>query len=663
MMLGLLLAVPGLFLVTGLLAALVGRSDRASRLIGTTGCVVGSGLGLAGSLIALLRGERAVTRFAWTLPVGELRFGIDPLSSFFLLCIFLVGGLAAAYGGSYLHEPSGRRRVAPALAFFPVLVAAMAGVVLARDAMVLMVAWEVMSVASFLLVTFEHDRPEVRRAGLLYLIASQAGAACLLLLFAVLGRAAGSYDFDRLGAAAAVPGLATTAFLLAVAGFGTKAGFWPLHVWLPDAHPAAPTHVSALMSGVMIKMGIYGLLRTLTFLGPPPTWWGALMIVIGSISGIVGVLLALAQHDLKRLLAYHSVENIGIIALGIGLGLLAESHHDPMIAYLGFGGALLHVLNHGIFKGLLFQSAGSIQKGTGTRDIESLGGLLRNMPVTGAMFMVGSIAICGLPPLNGFVSEWLMFVGAMRGGAVFIPGWTVFSIVVVVALALIGGLATACFVKAFGIVFLGEPRGDAVRGANESGWGMRTAMSAGALLCVVIGVWPAGAMRLVMPAVADLTRTTGDLRPLTALLNSIARSTLVLAALVLVLGLGRKALLRGRTVSRAPTWGCGYEAPSARMQYTAESFGRPLLEPFALIVGARVDASGPEGVFPAVARYQRHIGDMAGERVFLPAYGRVLQLFSRVRGLQHGRIQLYLAYILITLIVLLVWQLSAAGGR
>jgi len=662
-MLGLLLALPILLVVTAAASAVVAKSDRIARIVGTAGCLVTCGVGVPTSLVAVLRASRDEIRSGWTLPVGELHFGIDPLSAFFLLCIFLVSGIAAVYGAGYLLAYAGRRRLAPALVFFPLLVAAMATVVLARDAIVLIIAWEIMSVASFFLVIFEHDRPEVRRAGVLYLIASQAGVVCLFVLFALLGRAAGSFDFDRLSGAALTPGLANAAFLLAVAGFGTKAGFWPLHVWLPDAHPAAPTHVSALMSGVMIKMGIYGLLRILLLLGPPPSWWGVVMIGVGGVSGIAGVLLALAQHDLKRLLAYHSVENIGIIALGIGIGLLGVSQGQPFVGFLGFAGAMLHVLNHGLFKGLLFQAAGSIQKATGTRDIESLGGLLRTMPVTGALFLVGSIAICGLPPLNGFVSEWLVFIGAFLGGAAFAPGWTVYAILVVVALALIGGLAAACFVKAFGIVFLGEPRSDRALQAHESGAAMRGAMLVSALLCAAIGVWPAGALRLVAREAAELARIPAGAGPSLPMLSAIPRAALVLAALATLLTLVRALLLRRRAVLRAPTWGCGYAAPTARMQYTAGSFARPLLEPFALIAGARLEARGPDGPFPTSARYARHFGDMAGERVFAPAYRRVLHLFSRVRGLQHGRMQLYLAYILITLIALLVWQLSGLGGR
>ncbi len=427
---------------SGLAAALSGRCDRAALWIGTAGAALSCAAGLSAALSALIAGSQSALRAAWPLPVGELHVALDPLSSFFLVCVFLVSGLSAIYGAGYLRADLGKRRLAPAVFFYNLLVASMAVVAIARDGILFLLAWEVMSLTSFFLVTFESEREDVRRAGTTYLIASQLGVVFLFVLIAVLGRGSGTYDFDVLATAGkAAPAIATPGFLLAVVGFGTKAGFWPMHIWLPDAHPAAPSHVSAVMSGVMIKMGIYGLLRILPFLGPPPVWWGAILIAIGAVSGVAGVLHALAQHDLKRLLAYHSVENIGIIALGIGLGLLGQSQGNPSVAFLGFAGALLHVLNHGLFKGLLFQGAGSVLHGTGTRDIDSLGGLSRRMPTTAATFLVGSVAICGLPPLNGFVSEWLIYIGAFRGGAIFPTRWAVWALAVVPALALIGGLA------------------------------------------------------------------------------------------------------------------------------------------------------------------------------------------------------------------------------
>jgi hydrogenase-4 component B len=644
----------------GFFSLFAGHSDRAALVVGTVGSALACLAGVAASLSALIDGEERSLRAAWPLPVGELHVALDALSSFFLVCVFLVSGLAAVYGGGYLRPYIGKRRLAPALFFFNLLVASMAVVTITRDGILFLIAWEVMSLTSFFLVTFESEREEVRRAGMTYLIASQLGVIFLFVLFALLSRhSGGTYDFDVLGASGAA-GLANVCFLLALVGFGTKAGFWPLHVWLPDAHAAAPSHVSALMSGVMIKIGIYGLLRTLTLLGRPPAWWGALLIAVGAVSGVAGVLHALAQHDLKRLLAYHSVENVGIIALGIGLGLLGQSQGNASVAFLGYAGGLLHVLNHGLFKGLLFEGAGSVLHGTGTRDIDSLGGLYRRMPMTATTFLVGSVAICGLPPLNGFVSEWLIYIGAFRGGAALPTGWAVWALVVVPALALIGGLAAACFVKAFGVVFLGESRTEAALKAHETGVAMRVTMLSGALLCLAIGLWPAGAVQVVAPVAKFLGKTPGAI-PDSGSLLAITRVGVVLLALVVLLVLARMALLRRREVSSAATWGCGYAAPSPRMQYTAASFAQPILALFAPVIHSRVDEQGPDGYFPAKAHFEEHLGDMAGERLLLPATRLVVRALSRLHAIQQGRLQLYLVYIAVTLVVLLIWQLAGMG--
>jgi hydrogenase-4 component B len=410
----------------------------------------------------------------------------------------------------------------------------------------------------------------------------------------------------------------------------------------------------------MIKMGIYGLLRTLIFLGRPQAWWGATLIGVGAVSGLIGILNALAQRDLKRRLAYSSVENVGIITLGLGIGLLALSQGSVSVAFLGFAGALMHVLNHGLFKGLLFQGAGSIVHGVGTRDIDSLGGLYRRMPVTAVTFLAGSVAICGLPPLNGFVSEWLLYVGAFRGGTALPTLWAVWALAAVPALALIGGLSALCFVNAFGGVFLGQARTEAASRAHEVNGTMRTPMLLGAFLCVAIGLWPAGVVRIVAPVVMLLIRmpvTVSDAGPFYA----ITRVSATLVALVLLLGLLRLALLRGREVSRAATWACGYAASGPRMQYTVASFAQPILALFAPVIHSRIDEQRPDGYFPTKAHYEESLGDVAGERVLLPATRRVVRALSRLHAIQHGRLQLYLVYIAVTLVMLLIWQLAGVG--
>lgn len=649
--------------VTAILTALLARSDHVVLWVGTAGGTLGCILGIVFSILALISDSEEALRVTWTIPIGEFHVAVDPLTAFFLLCIFVVSGLATVYGSSYLRGYLGKRRLAPALVFFNLLLAAMATLVLARDGVLFLIAWEMMSVASFFLVTYESERDDVRRAGMTYLMASHLGTVFLFILFGLLSRETGSFDFDSFArAAASHSDLSNLCFLLALLGFGTKAGFWPFHIWLPDAHPAAPSHVSALMSGVMIKMGIYGLLRIIGFLGSPPPWWGVTVLAIGAISGIAGVLHALAQHDLKRLLAYHSVENIGIIALGIGIGLLGQSHSEPALAFLGYAGALLHVLNHGLFKGMLFQAAGSVLHATGTRDTESLGGLSRRMPVTSLMFLIGSIAICGLPPLNGFVSEWLIYVGAFKASSALPTLWAVTSIIVVPALALIGGLAAACFVKAFGVVFLGEARTTASSKAHESDALMTLPMVLGAVLCALIGLWPAGVLTLVAPVASGLAGAQVAVFDVAGPLNAISRVASVLVSLILLFTLLRYALLRRRDVKVAATWGCGYPAPTARMQYTAASFAQPLLTPFASVLHVQMQSEGPEGFFPRRARYDEHLGDMAGERMLVPASQWIVRTLSQLRILQHGRIHLYLIYIFATLIMLLVWQLSGLGG-
>jgi len=654
----------GIHLATGVLALLAGRSNRLSLALGTAGAVVASCVGVTAAGYLLVAGGSATAQASWSVPIGELRIGVDALGAFFLLCVYLVSGLAAVYGSGYLKGHAHGRWLAPPVFFFALLVASMTGVVLARDGVLFLVAWELMSLSGFFLVTFESEREDVRRAGMVYLIASHAGVVFLFILFGLLARHGGDFRFETFETAGAVPGgVASSCFLLAVAGFGTKAGFWLLHTWLPEAHPAAPSHVSATMSGVMIKMGVYGLLRVLTFLGPPPAWWGVTLVVIGVLSGVLGVLHALTQHDLKRLLAYSSVENIGIIALGIGLGLLGQSAGNLAVAVLGYGGAILHTLNHGLFKGLLFQGAGSVLQATGVKQLDRLGGLSRKMPVTALTFLVGSIAISGLPPLNGFVSEWLIFVAAFRAGraGTLHGGDLAAALAVIPSLALIGGLAAACFVRAYGVVFLGQPRTDASDAARDPPLAMRAPMILGALLCVAAGAWPEAAFRLVVRPAELMAGGSAAADPMLGTLAPITRVAVALLGLSLLLAVVRRGLLHGREVSAGPTWGCGYAAPTPRMQYTAASFAEPVLGSFEALLQRTVQGEAPSGYFPADAHLAVHPADTAGERILVPATRRLLAALGRVRVVQHGRLQPYLVYILATVVVVLVWVLVVEG--
>jgi formate hydrogenlyase subunit 3/multisubunit Na+/H+ antiporter MnhD subunit len=625
--------------------------------------VLGSGLGLVPVLGVLAGGSTQTWRCEWAVPGGEFHVTLDALSAWFLLPTLGLSALAAIYGSEYLAAWRGRKALGASWLFFNGLVASMGLVMLARNAVLFLVAWEVMALASFFLVTFEDEQDSVRDAGWIYLVATHLGTACLLALFVMLGRETGTMDLERWAAAGTrEPGGAAGLFVLAVLGFGAKAGFLPLHVWLPEAHPAAPSHVSALMSGVMIKTGIYGLLRALTFLGPPPLWWGWVLIGIGLTSGVVGVLFALAQRDLKRLLAYSSVENIGFIALGLGLGLVGASLHSPWLMLLGLSGALWHVVNHALFKGLLFLGAGSVLHGAGTRDIDRLGGLLKRMPWTGAAFLVGAVAIAGLPPLNGFISELFLLVGAYRSVAAGGTTAAVAGLAVLTGLALISGLTAACFTKAFGIAFLGEPRSECAARAHEVGWAMRGPMMALAAACVGLGLCAPLVARLMVPALAEWTRLPvasvhATLAPATRILTLVVASSLMLLALVCLLTALRRWLLTGRNVTTAVTWDCGYAAPTARMQYTASSFAQPLTHLLQALLRTRARVTRPDGILPRGAALATETPDLCRDRVYQPAFFHLNEGLAKLRWLQHGNVQLYVLYIALTLLALLLWKL------
>ena len=657
---GAFLAGLGLIVSGGLASVLVGRRWRSRAAV--AGIVAGSLCGLVAAGRALAGGTTPAMHVSWPVPYGSFSLAIDPLSALFLVALFVLAPLAAIYGGRYLEEEHGGRSIGGVWFFTSLLIAGIAVVLAARNGVLFLVAWEVMSVAAYFLVTFEHHRDEVREAGWTYLVATHLGTAFLLAMFLLMGRATGSLEFDAMRPGAVPPALAGLLFCLAVVGFGTKAGLVPFHVWLPEAHPAAPSHVSALMSGVMIKTGIYGLLRVLLLLPSPPAWWGWLLVGIGIVSGVGGVLFALAQHDLKRLLAYHSVENIGIITLGLGVGLLGVHAGMPLVAMAGFAGALLHVLNHALFKGLLFLGAGAVAHAAGTRDLDHLGGLGKRMPWTAATFLIGSAAISGLPPLNGFVSEFLIYTGAFAAALTGRGAVLGAAAAAGAALALIGGLAVACFTKAFGAVFLGEARSRRAASAGEVAVAMRMPMAALALACAAIGFGAPWVLASIAPVLGLLSTAFGlpapgpQIETLRAALTRVSLASLALLAAVALAVLARRLLLRGRTVGTAPTWGCGYAAPTARMQYTASSFAQPLVDLFRPVLGTAASGTLPAGPFPAQGSFASATLDPADRRFYRPLFAGAAALFGRLRFVQQGRIQLYLLYLVATLLILLLWK-------
>jgi hydrogenase-4 component B len=650
-----------LLIVGGAAAVVFHARARLSRLAGQVGAIAGCAIGLAGAGRVLVLGEPENLVVPWFMPGGTIHLQIDALSGFFLLPVFGLSILTAIYGGAYMAGRGKPCKTAPSWFHLNLLTAGMAAVVAAHDGLVFLIAWEIMALAPFFLVVFDDHEPAVRHAAWIYLAATHLGTAFLLVLFVMLGELAGSSDFGAYPAAlSAHPELSSLAFLLALIGFGSKAGFVPAHVWLPEAHPVAPSHVSALMSGAMIKMGIYGLVRFLTMLGTPPAWWGWLLLAIGASSGVLGVLFALAQHDLKRLLAYHSVENIGIILLGIGAGVLGLATDMTPLAVIGFAAGLLHVLNHSIFKGLLFLAAGAVQHAAHTLDLEELGGLLKRMKWTGTTFLIGATAIVGLPPLNGFVSEFLLFYAGFA--AVIEPNAAiaVAGLSTIIVMGLISGLAAACFAKAFGIVFLGSPRSPEAAEAHEVSRPMTAAMMALALLCAVIGIAAPVVVVALPPVVAAATGLpAADVQPsLADLAAPLGAAVAVFAAAIAITAavwLWRGRSLRQAGERRGPVWGCGYLFPTVRMQYTASSFVQPLITQFRLFVRNREALAAPQGYFPRSSSYSSDSGDPVLRLLFAPTFRWFDRIANRLNVIQHGHTHIYVLYVAATLVVLLIW--------
>ena len=641
----------GILLASALAALAANCAPRVASGIGAIGAVAGCAVGMVPALRALTHGPLPELSRSWAVPAGALVVGLDPLSAFFLVPLLVLSSLAAVYGQQYLAAYARRKPLGPPAFFFNVFVASMIGVLIARHGLLFLVSWEVMTLTSYLLVVFEHEDPAVERAGWVYLIAAHVGVACLFAMFLLLGGASGDLSFAGF-AGVATPSLV---MLLALIGFGVKAGIVPLHVWLPEAHAAAPSHVSAVMSGVLIKLGLYGLLRVMTFLSPA-SWWGPTLIALGLGGGLVGISLALYQRDLKRVLAYSSIENIGLILLGLGIGFWGASHGHTRLATLGFAGGLLHVWNHTLMKGLMFLSAGSVLHGAGTKDVERLGGLMKRMPTTGVLMLLGATAIAGLPPLNGFVGEWLMYLGLIEGGLHAGGAVSVTMLLAVGIVALVGGLAILCFVRLLGIVLLGQARSDAAAHAHESSAWMTAPMMLLAAASLVVAIVPDRVLPLLAAVVAQLTPGAS------AELAAVAGSTrpIAFAAIAVWIALGALALVlavRTRRRAESQTWGCGYAAPTVRMQYTGSSFAEILAErllppPFR----PRVRCKAPDAIFPTAGELSTETIDPLTRDVYEPFLARWAKRFVRLRWLQQGVLHIYILYIAVVLLVALAWM-------
>jgi formate hydrogenlyase subunit 3/multisubunit Na+/H+ antiporter MnhD subunit len=653
----LLLATLWLYATGAVLAVVFSRSSKLCALFGSSFAIAAGIIGVFASAPFLFRAEPTTLRLSGeVLFGGGILVGFDPLTAFFLIPIFVLSAAAALYGRSYMEGFGKTRRLGGHWASFNVLIASMVVVVVARDALSFLFGWELMTLAAFLLVSFEHQIESTRRAGWIYLLASHVAFASLIAMFLLLSTKTASLSFSSF---AEMPsqslGSTRVVFALALLGFGTKAGFYPLHVWLPEAHAAAPSHVSAVMSGVLIKMGVYGLIRTLVMLRFTEGWW--VLMAIGIIGGTIAIAIALYQRDMKRVLAYSSVENVGIIALGLGLGTFGLDAGDPRVASLAFTGALLHVWNHTLMKGLLFLGAGSVLHGAGTKDLDRLGGLMKRMPWTATMIVLGATAISALPPMNGFASEWLIYLGLVERGS---RGQIDVGLLLTVGLlALLGAIACLCFVRLVGIALLGNPRSEGAEHAHESSPSMRAAMLALLSMSIVVAIAPAMVAGWISPVVSQLMG--GRAQPLEAPLAEVGMMNAGMWTAIAVVSVALNTLIKRRRVAAGSTWGCGYPAATSRIQYVARSFSELFAEhllprPFR----ARLRLERTDRLFGPGLSLEANDVDPLTRGAYEPFLSRWADRLSRLRWMQQGSLHLYVVYIMAIAIVGVAW-LSLRG--
>ena len=656
-----------LFLATALLvlaaaAFPLARAERGPSVIYVCSALI-AGIAMVSAGAASVRGIPLQVQLPLGLPGIGMRLSLDAISSVFAVIVNLAVVLASVYAIGYgRHEPE-QGRILP---FYCLFLLGMNFVLIADDAFSFLLAWEFMSLSSWALVVVHHRDEANRQAGFLYLAMAVFGTLALLFAFGALAGGDGAYAFDAIRARELSPATATAALLLALIGTGSKSGLVPLHAWLPPAHSAAPSHVSALMSGVMTKVAVYGFIRiAFDLLGTPDWWWGMLVLVLGGVTAVLGVLYALMQHDLKRLLAYHTVENIGIIYIGLGLALAFQYHGMPFAAALAATAAVFHVFNHCIFKSLLFFGAGAVQVATGTRDMEHLGGLIHKMPATAFAFLVGCVAISALPPLNGFVSEWLIFQAILLSPE--LPAWGLkISIPAVGALlALSAALAAACFVKAFGIPFLGRARTAAAERAVETDGYSIVAMGSLAAICLLAGILPGIFLDAFAPAVNAMVGSRMPMQSALPWLSIVpvaeSRSSyngLVLFLFIAFATCATVVLIHrfaSAQVRRGPAWDCGYPDPSSQTQYTASSFAQPIRRVYGTVIfRARETVDMPQPGDLRSATLVVSLRDLVWDWLYLPVTVAVVRAADLLNPLQFQTIRRYLTFVFGALITLLL---------
>ncbi|GLH74400.1 hydrogenase [Geothrix limicola] len=627
------------------------KEGRLSTVVGA----LGSLLAFVAALHALLSGHAShVDLRLW---LGPVRLEVDALSAAFLLPLHLVAGLGIVFGLEYWPANLAKGFGRSLRFYFGLLVTAITLLFLLRNGLVFLMAWEAMAVSAFFLVATEHHHPEVRHASWIYLVCTHTGTLIITASIILLAHRMGGFPWLPISGAA--EDLDGWILLLAVLGFGFKAGLLPLHFWLPAAHASSPSHVSAILSSVMLKTGVYGVLRVSSLLPTVPAWLGGALLALGGLSAVYGVWNALAQRDYKRLLAYSSIENLGIIAMGIGLGWTGRATESPILAALGFGGAIFHVWNHAIFKSLLFFGSGSLLHATGTRDMEALGGLAARMPRTALLLFPAVLAVSALPPFNGFLSEWFLYRGlfaSLKGGYPWSAG------LALLALVLTGGLAAVAFARFYGTVFLGSPRSSAVDHTHDPSALMLGPMALLAGLTLAMGLLILPLLPVLDCIIGLLAPSPGGLSagslaaPLASILGRDLRLLLVLEGLLLALGGLGLAWLGGRKVraKAPPTWDCGYAAPTARMQYTGSSFA----DGWALALpGVTRRVRTIRRLFPGPQTFRLKVVDAVGDGMVVPWFGRLAARLLRFRRLQPGFLALYILYLLLALLAVFLWLL------
>ena len=665
------LALAGIAVLLALASAvsslLAGRMPATLRLVATPLLGLAGLVALAAGVMALVLGGSVATTLPLGLPWLPWHVRLDALAGFFLMLIGVVTCAVGLYAPAYVRGfEHGHDSLTALGGFSGLFLTGMFMVVLADDAFLFMIAWELMSLSSYFLVAYHHEHGANRRAAFLYLLMAHVGGLMILLAYGVLAAFGTGFSFSELRAAELPPIWAGVAFSLAFIGFGMKAGLVPLHAWLPEAHPVAPSHISALMSGVMLKVAVYGFIRVVfDLIGQFPWQWGVVVLIIGSLSALFGVLAALLQTDLKRLLAYSSVENLGIIFIGLGLSLVFLSTGYRSLGALAFVAALYHCLNHALFKGLLFLGAGAILHSTHERDLDQMGGLLRRKPWTGLFFLVGVLSISALPPFNGFVSEWLTFQAALQTWQ--LQSGVLRSLIPIASavLALTGALVAVTFVKVYGIAFLGQARSRHVRRAHPGPWGMQAGQGFLAILCLLLGVFPTWVIGLIDAVPRAILG--GGLPQASAYgwlwLTPVSPQTASYSGPLVVLMLGGIGLTafwglnylwsRGapvRWVRRSDAWDCGFAPPNERMQYTATAFAQPIRRVFGLIFQIDEAVTTQED---GTLRYRLHIGDRFWGLIYIPIAQAVESAAKRVVRLQSGSVRVYLGWTLATLVGLL----------